>query len=49
MYVVTDANGAVLSDLLTDRPTDEQCWRVWDTALVGNDLPAGNYPRVRKL
>ena len=46
MYMVVDARGRSLSEIMDERPSDELAWQIWDQALP---LPQGNYPRVRKL
>ena len=50
MYVVTDQDGAWLSEVTEYRPSDSEAWQAWDTALLPDDqLPRGHYPRVVKL
>lgn len=46
MYVVTDAQGNHLTEPLDHYPSAAEQWQAWDMALP---LPAGHYPRVRKV
>jgi hypothetical protein len=46
MFMVVDETGTPVSELLDDRPDDDEVWRIWDTALP---LPRGNYPKVAEI
>lgn len=50
MYVVTDAEGNELTELLDEYPTPAEQWQAWDVALLPDgDVPRGHYPRVQAV